>query len=187
MAPTASSARSPASGSTGGNAKRRPAPALAPREKPARERAPHEEAEVLADAQRHDLVLHVTTDERVVHLHRRDRRPLPGALPTDGVRDLGGGEVAHAVVAHEPTVDEVVERAQRLLDSHRPVGPVQLEQVDVVDVEPAQTGLGAGNDVAVRQSRVVRARGAEPHLRRDEQLVAVGAQDRGQDLFRLTR
>ena len=63
MAPAASSARVADFGVDGREREARPAPSLAACEKPARERAPHEEAEVLAGAERHDLVLHVVTDE----------------------------------------------------------------------------------------------------------------------------
>src|SRR5262245_11273172 len=49
-------------------------------------------------------------------------------------------------VANLPGRDELRQRADRLLDGHRAVDPMQIEQIDVIRTEPAQAGLARSDD-----------------------------------------
>ena len=51
-------------------------------------------------------------------------------------------------VAHLAGADQVVERAQRLVDRHGRLRAVDLVEVDIVGLQAAQRGLALGDDVA---------------------------------------
>ena len=72
-----------------------------------------------------------------------------------------GGEVRHADLPHAPVVPEPVQRAERLLQRHLRVRPVQQQQVDVVDAEPLERLLGVALDQLRRGVRVRHLRGQE--------------------------
>ena len=82
-------------------------------------------------------MLGLASDQRVVELRGGERRAPEGALVRHRGRHLPRPEVAGAGGAHQPARDEVVERAQRLLDRRGAVGAVQLVEVDVVGAEAA--------------------------------------------------
>ena len=70
-------------------------------------------------------------------------------------------------------VHEVGERAQRVVDVARRVGPVDLVQVDVVGAEPAQAVLALADDPTARVARQVRVLAHRAvHLRREHDVVA---------------
>ena len=66
---------------------------------------------------------------------------------------------------HEPRLAQLGERAQRLLERHVVVGPVQQQEVDVVDLQPLERPLG-------RRAHAVGGELVAPQLRRQEELVA---------------
>jgi hypothetical protein len=76
----------------------------------------------------------------------------------------GGPELADPAVAHER-----VERSQRLLQRHRLVVLVGVEEVDAVRLQARQRGLGALLDLLGADA------GEVPDLGRDDHLVAVAA------------
>ncbi len=60
-----------------------------------------------------------------------------------GFDNLPGGEGRTAEVAHFAGTDEVVEGAQRLIDGDFGLGAVDLIQVDMIRLEPAQAGFAS--------------------------------------------
>ncbi len=95
---------------------------------------------------------------------------------------VGDGQRLHQVPAREVRAaeiadlagpDEVVERPQRLLDRRARVEAVELEQVDMVGLEPAQGGLAGLDQVEAGGAHVV---GAVAHpergFGRDQHLIA---------------
>ena len=54
-----------------------------------------------------------------------------------------------------PLADEIVERAQGLVDRRDRVGAVDLVEVDVVGLQPLEAGLDRVHDVAARGAAVV--------------------------------
>ena len=133
---------------------------------------------------REDLGLEVPGEQRVLALQRRDR--VHGVGPAD----RGSTGLRQPEVADLARLDEVLHRADGLLDRHVRVDPVLEVQVDVVDAEPLQRGVAGAADVlgravdahprAVRVPLVAELRG-QLHLvtatgdgLADEQLVGEG-------------
>ena len=83
------------------------------------------------------------------------------------------------IVAHQPAGDEVVERAQGLLDRRGAVGPVQLVEVDVVDAEAGDAGLARGDDVVVRRARRGHGSRSPSWWRRARRRAGRGSRPRG--------
>ena len=97
---------------------------------------------------------------------------------------MPGRVVRAADVAHLAGADEIVERAQRLLQIRQRVEPVHLVEVDRVGAEPAEARLAGTHDVVSRLPDVVRARRpCEVQLRRQDHLVAPGAERLAEDLL----
>ena len=97
--------------------------------------------------------------EQVVQLLGDHRSRRAGLLAGAGhVADLPGGVVRDADRAHHPGVDDLGQRRGGLLEGHRAVGLVEVEQVDVVGAEPAQARLERGAQPRPRQQRRARPR-----------------------------
>ena len=79
----------------------------------------------------------VAREPRVLVLRRHVARQAARARGLVGLLDLRGREVRVADVAHLARADELVHRAERLLDRRDAVGPVVLVEVDVVGAELA--------------------------------------------------
>ena len=110
---------------------------------------------------------------RVVVLRRHE--PHAVARASAASRDLRRGEVRAADVAHLALADELVERAERLLDRGLRVGRVQLVEVDAVGAEAAQRS--PRSRCARTPRRAARRGRARPRaeLRRDDDTVATPA------------
>lgn len=81
--------------------------------------------------------------------------------------------------------NEPVERADDFLDRRPRVESVELEQVDVVRAEAAETTLDGAEQIVPRRADVVRpAAAAEGGLGGDEQLVATALDRLAEDFFR---
>src|SRR6266851_1475278 len=147
--------------------------------------APDDRAHSLIEAQRHQLPLIVSTDQRVVDLVRNvagvsvslcDRERLH-YLPA---RKIGDPDITDFARAHE-----VIERDQYNLDRGRSVEGVQLKQIDVIGSQPPQRRLASANQTRARVSSVVR-----PIARRqaclggDEDAVALTPDCLAKQLFR---
>src|SRR6187402_652488 len=82
------------------------------------------------------------------------------------VRDTG---VERLAAAHD-----LIERSHRLLEGRLGVVPMAVEDVDIIEPEPRQTLIGAGDQVLARAPFTVRT---GPHpvagLARDHELIAM--------------
>src|SRR3954470_6427876 len=123
---------------------------------------------------------HVVDDLR--YRGPRHSRPIAQALDLD---DLPGGEVRDAPIRDLPGAQEVVHRADRLVDRHFEIWLVQVVQVDLLDAEPREA-LVAG---VANASGSEAFRGAladpRPHLGGDASFLASSAQRPAQDLLGL--
>jgi hypothetical protein len=72
-----------------------------------------------------------------------------------GLDDLRGRERGAADIADLALVDEVGQRAERLLDVGVRIGTVDLVEVDPVGAEPAQGVLDGAHDPAARVAPLV--------------------------------
>ena len=138
----------------GGPAARQPA---------ARERAVGEDAHAVALRGRQDVELDLAHEHRVRRLLGAE--PLQAALARGPLRldDLPGRERRRADGADLALLDEVGERAERLLDVGVGVGAVDLVEVDPVGAEPAERVLDLGHDPAPREAPAVRVLAHRPH------------------------
>ena len=122
--------------------------AVLPAQPAAVQRAPHDGAHAVALAGGQDVALDGAHEDRVGRLLAAEAltaallgRPL-------GLHDQVGRERGRADGPHLALVDEVGERAQRLVDVGRPVGTVHLVEVDPVGAEAAEAVLARPDDVA---------------------------------------
>ena len=117
-------------------------------EPPAVERAPRDHSHAVALTAREDRVLDRAGKDRIRRLLADEAlgRP-PGRRPLR-FHDRLGGIRRRPDAAHLALVDEVVERAERLVDVGAGVGPVHLVEVDVVSAETAQAVVACLHDPA---------------------------------------
>jgi hypothetical protein len=132
--------------SAGAGGRRLVAPVLAA-EQAGVEREERQQAEPELLTGRHHLGLDLALEQAVPVLRADERGQVAGPGGPVGVGDLPTGEVGVAQVAHLARADQVVEGGQRLLDRGGRVGLVQLVEVEVVGLEPAQRGLDRAHDV----------------------------------------
>ena len=111
------------------------------------ERAVRDERETCGVHVAEVLAFEVAPDEAVHHLGRRQLAPRVLRREGRGVRDLPGEEVRTGRVPDQPFVDQLVERTQRVLEGHRRVERVHLEEVEVVRPQPAERSLERRADV----------------------------------------
>ncbi len=139
-------------------------------EEPAPERRPDDHAELVLLRAREQCLLVVAGERRVLELERRN-----GADRERALHQLGR-MVREAAVAYLPFRDELLQRAPGLLDRHAPVDVVELQKVEPLTTEPAQTLLATAPDRLGAEIHevvaVVAAQGAA--LGEDEHVVAAG-------------
>lgn len=87
----------------------------------------------------------------------------------DGLRDLRGGPLRGAPVVSVAVVDNPGEGADRLLERGRDIVAVGEDDVDVVELETREGGLGAFDNVLLREQKSVR-RTADGSLERKTSL-----------------
>ena len=127
------------------------------------------------------LVLHPAVEHRVGRLVDEQRR---AQLAQDARRLAGALRAVRgdADVARLPRAHGGVEGAHRLLERRVGVGPVRVEDVDVVQAQAAERLVQAREQVLARAQVAVRARPHVPAgLGRDDELVAVGPEVLAQD------
>ena len=139
-------------------------------EEAARERRPDDDAELVLQRVREQLLLVVAGEHRVLKLQRRDGPE--GERPLHELRRM----VGQAAVPDLACRDELLERAPRLLDRHVAVGVVELQKVELLAPEPTQALLAAmadrlGAQVHEVVSVVATQRSA---LGEDEHVLAAG-------------
>ncbi len=144
------------------------------RQHAASERRPRNEPEPLGVAKRNHLPLFFAIQQVVLRLHRDEPRPPIALGDAQRAHQLPGVPGAGADVAHFPLSNELLERAERLLDRHGVVEAMDLIEVDGLDAEPPQAALARLHDVLARQALPVRRVAHRPeHLRRDDDLVEI--------------
>ena len=119
-------------------------------------------------------VLALLADERRQAALGRDRVCL-----LDHLR----GEVRRADRADRSLLDELVERAERLLDRRDAVGAVVLVEVDPVGLQPAQRGLDRLADVGAGAASGLAVAEVVAELRREHDPVAPPGERAADDLL----
>ena len=95
-----------------------------------------------------DHLLFLRPLEHVVVVLDADKgRPTPEVGDGVGPRQLPGGKVGGANVAHLATAHQIIERAQRLFNWRGRVPAMDLVEVDVVTLQAAQAGFDAVHNV----------------------------------------
>ena len=78
------------------------------------------------------------------------------SLVQSAAQSCQAGEHRGAEIADLALASEVVQRPQRLLQRRRGVGPVQLIEVEMIGLEPAQASLDLRHDVVAAAPPVIR-------------------------------
>jgi hypothetical protein len=76
----------------------------------------------LIQTERDDLVLDVAGDQRVIHLLADVTRQMMARGRGERHHDVPGGVIRTTDVAHLAEPHQIVERPQRFLDRHEPIG-----------------------------------------------------------------
>ncbi len=145
-----------------------------------------DQSDALVGAERDHLPFLLAVEEVVVVLHADEAGP---AVPVGEVERLGELPRVHrrrAQVAGLARLDDVVQRLERLLDRCVAVPPVNLQQVDVVQSQPAERVVDLGEDRLPGQSPAVGpGTRLAVDLGGDDRRLAVGevAQRPAQDLL----
>ena len=148
------------------------------------QRAPRHQADALVEPHRHHLVLDVARQQRVVDLLRDVARKRVALGGRQRLHHVPRRMIRAADVADLPLADEIVERAQRLLDRDELIGLVAHVDVEVVGAQPAQAPLAALDDVLARQADVVDALAdAHEHLGHDDELLALAFERLAENLL----
>jgi len=92
-----------------------------------------------------------------------------------GLEDALGRPLAGAPVEGLALVDDVVHRADRLLDRSVEIRAVAENQIHVVELEPCECGVGSLDHMLARQSAVVGTVAAPEDLGRDHKVGAFPA------------
>ena len=115
----------------------------------------------------------------VVELLRDDGRGAPArshAASTSATCQAAKFETPSAPTS--PAVDDLAQRAGGLVEPHRAVGLVEVEEVDAVGAEPLEAGVQRAQDALAGEQRVtVGVAGVDPDLGREGDLVPPVAQD----------
>ena len=150
--------------------------AVLPAQPAAVQRAPHDGAHAVALARGQHVALDGAHEDRVGRLLAAEAlaaallgRPL-------GLHDQVGRERGRADGPHLALVDEVGERAQRLVDVGRPVGTVHLVEIDPVGAEASEAVLARPDDVPSARAVGVGLRVRDERPGRHVE-VALGGQD----------
>src|SRR6185437_9635039 len=81
--------------------------------------------------------------------------------------------VAHPDVAHLAGSHAVVERIERLLERSERIEPVDLVQIDVIELQALEACIERMEDVVAREPELVDARtGCSEHLGRNDELIS---------------
>ena len=166
-----------------------PALAVAARQPAAGQRAVGQDAHAVAQAGREDVVLDRAGQDRVRRLLRAEALAASALGCPLRLDDLRRGDRRGAEGADLARVDEVGERAERLVDVGARIEAVDLVEVDPVGAQPAQRALDRLGDPAPRRAAAV---GVFAHgqadFRGEHDVVAPPAGERlADDLLRLAR
>jgi hypothetical protein len=128
-----------------------PRPCAAAGEHAPGQRTPRDHADTLVDALRDHLALLLAVDQVVVVLHR-DEAGARGGL---SLGELPREHAARADVARFPGLDHILQRVHRLLDRSPRIPPVDLVEVDVVELQPRERSVDRGQNMLAREPLAV--------------------------------
>ena len=151
--------------------RRQPTVAVLARQQPGRQRVVGHKADPELDAAGQELELGAALEQRVLVLERGDRRRagrLVELLERE-VRDADRPDLAGG--------DQLGHRGDCLADRRDLVGPVVVEQVDMVGLEPLERAVERAPDVARLAARGSVVAHVAAELRREHHLVAAAAQE----------
>ena len=110
---------------------------------------------------------------------------MEGITERQRFHHLPGLEVRDANVAHFPCSHQVIEDAQCFFQGSQRIPGVQVIHVNVVSLQPAQTGIDGVQNVIARQSAVVWPRlGRKMHFGSQDDLVTFALDGLPNDFFR---
>src|ERR1700720_3288335 len=135
-------------------------------------RTPYEQADLFRLQQRNDFPFESAAGDRVISLKRVESGQVPELANAEGFGELPCLPVGAADVADLSLLHQGVESANRLFDRGNGIVAVDLVQVDMVDLQTAETGLHAVHNVAARSPDVISPRAdAAIDLRRDYHIL----------------
>ena len=135
---------------------------------------------------RQDVELDAANEDRVRRLLGAEALQAPVARHPLRLDDLAGRERRRADVADLALVDEIGQRAERLVDVGVRDGTMHLVEVDPVGAQAPQRVLDLGDDPAPRDAAAVGiVTHRAPELRGQHDVVAAALQGLADDLLRL--
>ena len=152
-----------------------------------RQRAVGDDPHAVGGRRRDQISLQTAVQQAVNRLNTAEGLPTVAAGGPDEVDHLPGRHddfEEHAAVARPlagratdvtnlARLNQIVERAQRLLDRGVGVGAVDLVEIDVVGLQPAKALLDLAEDMAAGEAAVVGPLAHRPaHLRREHDVMA---------------
>ena len=148
------------------------------------ERAPDHRAHALIERERHQLCLIVPPDQRIIGLMRDVAREVVAIRHRQRLHQMPAGEVGAADVADLAGPHEIVQRGEGLLDWGQGIEAVQLEEIDMIGLQPLKGGVARIDEMPAGGADIVRPRaGAERRLGRDQHAVAPSLDCLAQDLL----
>ena len=115
-----------------------------------------DDPDALLTAEREHLTLYLAEQQVVARLHRVEPGQPERLAAPDGADQLVGEEIRTPDVADLALMDEIVERAERLVDRGLCIEPMQLIEIDVVGLQATQGRVNGVEDVPSRVAAVER-------------------------------
>ena len=122
------------------------------------ERTPHQRADFLIEAERHELPLVFAANERVVNLVRNITRVAEAIGNGQRLHQVPAGKIRRGNVADLSFADKLVERVLHFFNGRKRVKAVQVVDVDVVGAEAAKACLKRVAQMVARRAFVIGAR-----------------------------
>ena len=128
------------------------------------------------------LRLVVAVDQAEEVLHRNDRA-VARVRERGRLLQVGGLDIREPEPAHLALDDELVHRAERLVERSDAVGTVVVVEVDVVAAEPLERRVDRPPHVRARAARSVPVRPlhVHPELRRDDEAIRAAGESLSDD------
>ena len=164
--------------------RRRLSGTVLPREDAPGQRAVADHADALVPAERQQLHLDHAIDQVVARLDAVEPHHVSPVTQPERPRQLPGGEVAAAQVAHLTPPHQVIQRVERLFQWGRGIPGMDLIQVDIVRLQAPQAGLDLLEDRRAGEPLSVRPLShPAPDLGRQDHSVAPAVQGLADDLL----
>ena len=144
-----------------------------------------QQADTAGDHRRDRVLLHGAAQDAVFVLRGDEPMQIGAARGLVGLDQLPAGEIGVADMADLALPDQIVERAQRLLDRYRRIGMVQLIEIDPIGLQAAQARLDRHHDVAagctLARALVIHRR---PELGGEDDVLPPGPENLAKQRFR---